>query len=89
MIRTIEDIFGLEHMSQYDASALSMAADFAKTPDATPWTAVGETVDLNAVNSPEAKGAKASLRLDLNGADRANAAAFNRILMDWARTQHP
>ena len=88
MIRTIEDIFGLKHMSQFDASARSMDLDFAAAPNSSPWSLIGETVDLKAVNPPDAAGAKASLRLNLSGADRADAAAFNRILMQWARTQH-
>jgi YVTN family beta-propeller protein len=88
MIRTIEDLLGLEHMSQFDERAHAMEADFGSTDDA-PWSAVAETVDLSAVNPPDAKGAKASLRLDLDGADRADSAAFNRILMDWARSQRP
>jgi hypothetical protein len=63
-----------------------MEADFGPVDD-TPWSAVAETVDLSAVNPPDAKGAKTSLRLDLSGADRADAATFNRILMEWAQTQ--
>jgi YVTN family beta-propeller protein len=88
MLRTIEDLLGLENMSQFDQRGRPMEADFGPTDD-TPWSAVAETVDLNAVNPADAKDAKASLRLDLDGADRADAAAFNSILMDWARSQRP
>jgi hypothetical protein len=88
MLRTIEDLLGLENMSQFDQRGRPMEADFGPTDD-TPWSAVAETVDLNAVNPADAKDAKASLRLDLDGADRADAASFNRILMDWARSQRP
>jgi hypothetical protein len=86
MIRTIEDLLGLEPMSQFDARARTMELDFGSTDD-TPWSAVAETVDIGAVNPPDAKGAKTSLRLDLSGADRADAATFNRILMEWARSK--
>jgi hypothetical protein len=85
MIRTIEDLLGLEHMSQYDARARAMEADFGPVDDA-PWSAVAETVDLSAVNPTDANGAKTSMHLDLSGADRADAAAFNRILMEWAKS---
>ncbi|HEY5094253.1 MAG TPA: beta-propeller fold lactonase family protein [Candidatus Eremiobacteraceae bacterium] len=87
MIRTIEGILGLEHMSQFDANARLMDLDFAAIANTAPWSAIRETVDLKAVNPPDASGAKASMRLDLSGADRANEAAFNRILMDWAKSQ--
>jgi len=87
MIRTVENILRLDQMSQFDASARSMDVDFATTANASPWSAIGESVNLKAVNPPDAPGAKASMRLDLSGADRADDAAFNRILMDWAKSQ--
>ncbi len=89
MIRTIEDVLGLARMSQFDANARAMTVDFAPAANLAPWSAIPESVDLNAVNPSVAKGAKTSLRLDLNGADRADAATFNRILMEWARSQRP
>jgi YVTN family beta-propeller protein len=89
MIRTIEDVLGLDRMSQFDASARSMSTDFLPAADLAPWSAIPESVDLSAVNPPDAKGAKTSLRLDLSGADRADAATFNRILMEWAKSHEP
>ena len=86
MIHTIEELLGLEPMSQFDARARVMDADFGPVDD-TPWSAVAETVDLSAVNPTDATGAKTSMRLDLSGADRADAATFNSILMEWARAQ--
>jgi DNA-binding beta-propeller fold protein YncE len=89
VIRTIEDILGLARMSQYDASARSMTADFAPTSDLTPWSALPESVDLNAVNPAGTKTASASQRLDLSGADRADSTQFNSILMEWAKSHKP
>jgi YVTN family beta-propeller protein len=89
MIRTIEDILGLARMSQYDAAARSMAADFAPTADLAPWSTIPESVDLNAVNPAESKTASASQRLDLSGADRADSTQFNKILMEWAKSHKP
>ena len=75
-------------MSQFDARARAMEADFGSTDDA-PWSAVAETTDLSAVNPPDATGAKTSLRLDLSGADRADSTQFNKILMEWAKSHKP
>ncbi len=88
MIHTIEAVLGLRPMSQYDAGATTMTADFASADvNEAPWSAIAPTVDLNAVNPTDATDAKASLRLDLSDADRANEATFNRILLDWAAVQ--
>jgi YVTN family beta-propeller protein len=89
MLATIEAILGLKAMSQYDSGATRLRSDFASVADPTPWTALKPNVDLTAVNPPKANGAKASLLLDLSGADRADAATFNRILMQWAKSHKP
>jgi hypothetical protein len=64
-----------------------MSDDFAAKADDTPWTASQPIVNLDDVNPPNATDAKASLRLDLDDADRADTAAFNRILIDYAKKQ--
>ncbi|HLJ84507.1 MAG TPA: beta-propeller fold lactonase family protein [Candidatus Eremiobacteraceae bacterium] len=85
MIATIEMLLHLQPMSQFDAVATTMKKDLAAAPDLTPWTASPPIVKLNAVNPLTATDAKASLRLNLDDADRADTAAFNRILMDYAK----
>ncbi|HKW45175.1 MAG TPA: alkaline phosphatase family protein [Candidatus Eremiobacteraceae bacterium] len=87
MLGTIEKLLGMQAMSQYDAGATKMRGSLAASVDLTPWSAVKPHVDLSAVNPPTAKGAKASMLLNLDGADRADSAEFNRILMEWARSQ--
>jgi hypothetical protein len=89
MIRTIENVLGLARMSQFDASARSMTADFAPAADLAPWSALPEKVDLSAVNPADATDAKASMKLDFDGADRADSAKFNKILMEWAKSHKP
>jgi len=64
-----------------------LSADFASVADPTPWSALKPNIDLTAVNPPKAKDAKASMMLDLDEADRADSAEFNRILTDWAKSQ--
>jgi YVTN family beta-propeller protein len=86
MLRTIESLLDLPPMSQFDGVARPMGIDFMSSPDLTPWTASPPIVDLKAVNPPYATDATASLRLDLDDADRADAATFNRILMDYAKS---
>ena len=48
MTRTIEQILGLQPLSQFDLVASPMTTDFTDTPDATPWTNVPAQVPLTA-----------------------------------------
>jgi YVTN family beta-propeller protein len=86
MLATIERLLHLQPMSQFDKSAVIMSNDFAARADVTPWIESPPIVKLDAVNPPTAKDATASLKLDLDDADRADAATFNRILMDYAKS---
>jgi hypothetical protein len=49
MIRTIELIRGLGPLSMHDANAVPMFDVFATSPDATPYTAITPTQDLQAM----------------------------------------
>jgi len=40
MVRTIEDILGLDHLNLYDANALAMSDVFTTTPDTSAYTAI-------------------------------------------------
>jgi YVTN family beta-propeller protein len=84
VLKTIEIVLRLPPMSQFDAGATPMTPLFAARPDVRPWTASRPNVDLRAVNGPRAKGAQASLQLNLDEADASDAAAFNRILFSYA-----
>jgi len=80
MLRTMELILGLQPMSQYDAAARPMDAAFTGQPDLTPFTALPAQVDLNALNTPAAWGAKVSERLDFRQEDRADDIVLNEII---------
>ncbi len=80
VLRTIELILGLEPLSQYDASATPMYAAFQTTPDARPFTALAPRVSLEEKNRPDAWGADASLRMNLEEADRAPDLLLNEIV---------
>ena len=47
MTRTIEQILGLQPLSQFDLIASPMLTDFSNTPNFTPWTHVPNQVPLN------------------------------------------
>jgi DNA-binding beta-propeller fold protein YncE len=88
ILRTIELLLGLPPMSQFDAGATPMTGLFARRTDLRPWTASKPQVDLRAVNAANAPGARASLRLNLDRPDAVDAAAFNRILLEYAAAGH-
>jgi len=85
MIHTIEMLLNLRPMSQFDAGATPMFADFATAPDLRSWTASKPLVNLNSVNPAAGPDAQASMRLDLTRADAADPQTLNAILFDFAR----
>lgn len=82
MVRTIELILGLPPMSQHDRGATPMYRLFQAEPRPWTYTALPETVDLNALNPQAGKLAEASRALDFSAPDRADPQALNAIL--WA-----
>lgn len=85
MLRTIELCLGLEPMSQFDAAARPMSRAFTGEADVTPYTHRPARVDLDAKNSPNAYGAAASMRLNLEIEDRADDLVFNEIIWKAVR----
>lgn len=79
MIRTIELILGMPPMTQYDASAASMWRSFSRTPDATPYKCLPETVNFNDVNPGGTKLAKMSRGLDFSKEDMVPDQIMNEI----------
>src|SRR5438132_1457944 len=80
VIATIEEILGLDSMSQFDHFGRPLRSIFAATPDLTPYSAITPNVDLNEKNPPREK--KQTTSLDLSRADAVDDDTFNRIL--WA-----
>lgn len=94
MVRTIEQVFGIPPMNQFDLAAEPMVDCFTETPDFTPYTALPNNIPLDEVNPPlgELEGearywAERSLELDLEDVDRAEEDLFNRIL--WFACKGP
>ncbi|HME82941.1 MAG TPA: alkaline phosphatase family protein [Candidatus Eremiobacteraceae bacterium] len=88
VLRTIELVFGLPPMSQFDAGATPLNAVFTSTPDLRVWRATQPNISITAVNPAGGPGAQASAKLDLRSADAADPAEFNRILATYLKTVH-
>ncbi len=85
MLRTIELILGLAPMSQCDASASPMYRAFQSNPDLAPYRRREARVPVDEMNDPAAPGAKASLLMNLDEADRVPDVAANEILWKAVR----
>jgi len=87
VLRTIELIFGLPPMSQYDAAAAPMYNAFQSTPDTASYTHLPARISLDERNDWSSPGASASLQMNLREADRAPELALNEIL--WQSIHGP
>jgi YVTN family beta-propeller protein len=87
MVRTIELILGLPPLTQYDAGATPMFNCFQRRPVLTAYNPSSPKVDLLAINSPAAPGARQSSLMDFDEYDRAPEDALNRIL--WRAVKGP
>jgi len=79
-LRTMEEILGLESMSQFDFYGRPLREVFADTPDLRPYTALTPAVSLTEMNPVTGQNARASAQLDLRVEDIADEDAFNRVL---------
>jgi YVTN family beta-propeller protein len=85
VLRTMELILGLPPMSQYDAAATPMYKAFQPAPDLAPFTVRPARVSLEEKNDWTSPGAAASLRMNLEEADRAPELELNEILWQSVR----
>ncbi|MGD8895312.1 MAG: alkaline phosphatase family protein [Acidobacteriota bacterium] len=80
VLRTIELILGLAPMSQYDAAATPLVAAFSDRQDMRPFSARPARYPLDETNAPDAPGAEASLRMNLEEADLAPERELNEVV---------
>ncbi len=80
MLRTMELILGMQPMTQFDAAALPMYDSFTSTPDMKAYEHRPAQVDLNAVNKPDAYGAKLSATFDFSREDAADDLLLNEVI---------
>jgi hypothetical protein len=84
-VRSIELLLGLPPMSQYDAAAMPLYASFGAEPSLDPFQLLTPEVDLNARNTPESFGSRASAKMDFDDHDRAPMHALNEIIWKSVR----
>jgi YVTN family beta-propeller protein len=82
VLATVEEIAGLEPMSQFDYFGRPLNDIFASTPDLKPYEPIQPSVDLHELNPPNTDAAKKSAMLDWSSPDAADEDTLNRIL--WA-----
>jgi len=79
VLATMEEILGLDSLSQFDHYGRPIRGIFATEPDLTPYDAIKPAIDLNEKN-PDSPQAKQSSRLDFSRPDAIDDATLNRIL---------
>jgi DNA-binding beta-propeller fold protein YncE len=87
VLRTIEEILGLESMSQFDYFGRPLRDIWADSPDLRPYTALTPAQSLDEVNARGTNEARESAKLDLDIEDAADEMLFNRIL--WRTLKGP
>ena len=80
VIATIEEILGLDSMSQFDHFGRPLRDIFHSTADLRPYDALTPAIDLNEKNPPKGEAAKDSARLDFSKPDAADVDLFNHVL---------
>lgn len=87
MVRTMENILGIQPMNQFDLMAEPMFDCFTESPDFTPYKAEKNNIPLEEINPPletlngqKRYWAEKSLEQDLDDYDRIDEDTFNRII---------
>ncbi len=80
VLRTIEEILGLESLAHFDYYGHPLRDIWTDTPDLRPYTALPLAVPFAELNPAAGQGARESRRLDLGIEDVADPELFNRIL---------
>jgi hypothetical protein len=88
VLRTIEQVFGVQPISLFDKLAMPMHEAFlpslSSRPNLTPYVAVKPLVPFN-INAPDAVGSALSATLDFSSYDRVDEQLLNAILYADAR----
>ena len=79
VIATMEELLGLDSLSQFDHFGRPLHAIYAEQPDLTPYDAIKPAIDFNEKNPPS-EAAKKSAMLDFSREDAADDDTLNRIL---------
>jgi DNA-binding beta-propeller fold protein YncE len=79
VLATMEEILGLDSLSQFDHFGRPLRGIYAAEADLTPYDAIKPAIDLNEKNPPS-EAAKKSALLDFSREDAADDDTLNRIL---------
>ena len=88
VLATMEEILGLDSMSQFDHYGRPMRGLFANQPDLTPYDALKPGVPLDEKN-PESAESKKTALLDFSKPDAADDETLNRILWRTIKGEIP
>jgi DNA-binding beta-propeller fold protein YncE len=80
VLRTIEEILGLQALSQFDHYGRPLRDIWTKTPSLVPYAALTPSIPLDERNPARGRAARESRRLNLAQADAADMDLFNRVL---------
>jgi DNA-binding beta-propeller fold protein YncE len=80
IVATIEEILGIEPLSQFDYYGRPLREIFTVEPDLRPYEVLNPGQSLVELNPPKGQNAEASLLLNLSKEDVADMNLFNRIL---------
>jgi DNA-binding beta-propeller fold protein YncE len=89
VLATIEEILGLDKLSQFDFYGRPLREIFKQQPDLRPYVALKSDHPLNELNSAKSATAQASLELNLDRVDAADEDSFNRILWSLLKGEQP
>jgi hypothetical protein len=88
VLATMEQVLGLDALSQFDHYGRPVREIWTKEPDLRPYTALVPSVSLDAKNPSAGRGARESSKLDFDFEDVADERAFNRILWRAIKGEH-
>ena len=89
VLRTMEELLGLDALSQFDYFGRPLRDIWSATPFDHAYAALRPSVSLTEKNPPGTTGARESARLDLRIEDAADEGLFNRILWRSVRPGVP
>jgi hypothetical protein len=87
VLRTIEEILGLESLSHFDYFGRPLRDIWTETPDLRPYSHLTPIQSLDEVNRRAGAGSREMRGLDLSREDAIDDATFNRIL--WSMLKGP
>jgi len=87
VLATIEEILGLDALSQFDRFGRPLREIWTSKPDLTPYAALTPTQPLSALNVAMGPGERRSEHFDLSRPDQIDDDTFNRVL--WKAIKGP